>query len=75
MGPLITTMALGLTIPLSMIVSSFSEDVNFTWMYYFGSFLILLAFLALSIFDYKKMKLEKRKEEEEKMRLEMEKEN
>lgn len=59
MGPLITTMALGLTIPLSMVASSFWDDVHFTWMYYLGSLLILIAFMGLSIYDYKKGQKEK----------------
>jgi amino acid permease len=65
MGPLLTTLALSLTIPLSMIVSKlFNEKVDFTWMYFLGSFLIFFAFIAISFYDYRQKKLEKAREKE-----------
>jgi solute carrier family 35 protein F5 len=52
MGPLITTLGLSLTIPLSMLWDTFNGDKEITWPYYIGTACIICAFLGLSYKNY-----------------------
>ena len=52
LGPLITTMGIALTIPISMIVDSYYEKKEFSAQFYIGSFFILVSFLAQTYLDY-----------------------
>ena len=52
LGPLMTTLGIALTIPVSMIVDSFYEHKHFSWAYFLGTALIFGSFLGLSIKDY-----------------------
>jgi solute carrier family 35 protein F5 len=56
LGPLITTLGITLTIPISMVVDSFYEDKVFTWMHYSGAALILASFITISYRDYQEEK-------------------
>ena len=56
MGPLLTTLALSLTIPLSLVVSAIFEHVTLTWMYYLGTVLIFAAFIGISYLNHIKRK-------------------
>ena len=53
LGPLITTLGIAMTIPISIIVDSFYESRHFTWEFYIGSVLILLSFFIMTYLDYK----------------------
>ena len=52
LGPLIVTLGIALTIPVSMVVDSFYESKKFTPLYYVGTALILTGFVGNSIKDY-----------------------
>jgi solute carrier family 35, member F5 len=54
LGPLLTTLGIALTIPVSMIVDSFYEHKTFTFMYFLGTALILGSFVGLISLDFKK---------------------
>lgn len=56
LGPLITTLGLSLTIPLSMIVDTFWGQKEITWSYYLGTACIVAAFFGLSYRNYKEEK-------------------
>ena len=62
LGPLITTLGITLTIPISMIVDNFYEDRSFSKEFIIGSVLILLSFFVMTYLDF----IESKKEEEEK---------
>ena len=53
LGPLLPTLGIAMTIPVSMIVGSFYEHKSFTVMYFLGTFLILGSFIGLVTKDYK----------------------
>ena len=63
LGPLLTTLGIALTIPISMLVDSFTKDKKFTWEYYLGSSLILGSFFAMSFLDYRKSRNKNRETE------------
>ena len=50
------TLGIALTIPVSMVVSSFYENKKFTAEYFIGTALIFGSFTGLSIRDYMKTK-------------------
>ena len=52
LGPLMTTLGIALTIPVSMVVDSFYSHKHFSWMYYLGTVLIAGSFTGFSIKDY-----------------------
>ena len=52
LGPLITTLGIACTIPVSMVVDSFYNNKHFSWMYYLGTVLIAGSFAGLSAKDY-----------------------
>ena len=53
LGPLLTTLGIALTIPISMIVDSLIKSKDFTWQYFLGSALILGSFLIISFLDFR----------------------
>ena len=59
LGPLLTTLGIALTIPISMIVDGFSNKKHFTWQYFLGSVLILGSFFTISYLDYRNKRREK----------------
>lgn len=56
LGPLLPTLGIALTIPLSMLVDSFYTHKTFSGIYYLGSFFIASGFITLSARDYFKSK-------------------
>lgn len=58
-GPLLTTLGIALTIPISMMVDGFSKKKHFTWQYFLGSVFILGSFFTISLVDYRKKQREK----------------
>ena len=54
LGPLITTLGITLTFPLSLFVDLVGKHKHFTWLYYVGSAMIFGAFGVISFVDYKK---------------------
>ena len=56
LGPLLTTLGIALTIPISMVVDGFSQKKGFSWQYFMGSGLILASFFTISYIDYRKKK-------------------
>lgn len=52
LGPLITTLGISLTVPLSLLSSSFIDHTSFTWLYILGSLLILISFVVISYLNY-----------------------
>ena len=59
LGPLVTTLGITLTIPISMVVDSFYEDKVFTLQHYLGASLILASFITISYKDYTEEKRKK----------------
>ena len=60
LGPLVTTLGLTLTFPLSAIFDALVNGAEFTWLYFLGSVLIFAAFGIIFTVDWrKKRKLEK----------------
>ena len=53
LGPLLTTLGISMTIPISMVVDAFYEEKQFSALYFLGSSFILVSFLTLSYMDYK----------------------
>ena len=62
LGPLLTTLGIALTIPISMIVDGFWKKKHFTWQYFLGSALILGSFFTISCLDYRNKQREKKQE-------------
>lgn len=62
LGPLITTLGLTLTFPISLFVDILFNGASYNVLYYLGSFLIFGAFGVIAFIDYK----ETEKEEAEK---------
>lgn len=58
LGPLLTTLGIAMTIPISMVVDSFYDEKKFSWQYFLGSALILTSFLSISWLDYRAYKHE-----------------
>ena len=56
LGPLVTTLGITLTIPISMVVDNFYEEKDFTAQHYLGASLILASFVAISYRDYQEEK-------------------
>lgn len=52
LGPLLPTLGIALTIPVSMIVDSFYEHKQFTIEYFVGTALIVGSFIGLSARDF-----------------------
>lgn len=61
LGPLITTLGLTLTFPMSLISDLLLKDASFSLLYYMGSLLIFIAFGVITIVDYLQGKEEERK--------------
>lgn len=55
-GPLITTLGITLTIPISMIIDSYFANKKFNWMFYIGTLLVILSFLCITYIDYVNVK-------------------
>jgi len=53
LGPLLTTLGIALTIPISMIVDGLGAKKHFTWEYFLGSALILGSFVLEAWFDFR----------------------
>ena len=53
LGPLITTLGIAMTIPISILVDSFYSDRTFSWQFYIGSSLILSSFFGMTYLDYR----------------------
>ena len=66
LGPLITTLGITLTFPLSLMIDIFGKHKHFTWLYYVGSAMIFGAFGVIAYIDYRKVKAEKALKETEK---------
>jgi solute carrier family 35 protein F5 len=54
MGPLVTTMGISLTIPISIVVDKIYGEKQFNWMFFMGSAMILTSFLVISSIDLKR---------------------
>ena len=52
LGPLMTTLGITLTIPLSMCIDTFDGKKHLTWQYYIGTAFILGSFSGLSYKDF-----------------------
>lgn len=63
-GPLVTTLGISLTIPLSIVASSLLDNMRFSWLYFCGSVLIFLSFIVISFINYKEEKKKKMEEEQ-----------
>ena len=53
LGPLVTTLGITITFPISGIYDKFVNDDKFTVTYFVGSFLIFAAFAVIIYFDYR----------------------
>lgn len=54
MGPLLTTLGIALTIPISMIVDAiFISKKQYNWFFYVGCSCIIVSFCVMSWLDYK----------------------
>jgi solute carrier family 35 protein F5 len=53
LGPLVTTLGITLTFPLSLLVDLIGKHKSFTWLYYVGSAFIFAAFGVISFVDYR----------------------
>mmetsp|Transcript_24698 Transcript_24698/g.38435 ORF Transcript_24698/g.38435 Transcript_24698/m.38435 type:complete len:131 (+) Transcript_24698:907-1299(+) len=60
MGPLITTLGITLTIPISMLTDKIFEEVNFTWQYYLGSVCIISSFFIIACADHREQERARR---------------
>jgi solute carrier family 35, member F5 len=47
--PVIATLALSLTLPMSVVVDYFFRDLRFTWTYFVGILLVLVGFIAANV--------------------------
>jgi solute carrier family 35 protein F5 len=56
LGPLITTLGITLTFPLSLMIDIFGKNKHFTWLYYLGSAMIFSAFGVIAYIDYRTAK-------------------
>lgn len=63
LGPLITTLGISLTIPLSLVSSSFFDHIKFSWLYLLGSAMILSSFLVIAYINFKEEKALNEKEQ------------
>lgn len=52
LGPLMTTLGITLTIPISMLFDAYYEKKHFIWQHYLGASLILASFFVISWLDY-----------------------
>ena len=52
LGPLLTTLGITLTIPISMVFDAYYEKKKFNWQHYLGAVLILSSFFVISWLDY-----------------------
>ena len=52
LGPLITTLGITMTIPISMVVDNFYENRSFSWEFFIGSVLIIISFFVMTYLDY-----------------------
>ena len=52
LGSLITTLGMSMTMPLSMVVSSWFENELFNWLYYLGTLCIFVSFVVITLSDY-----------------------
>lgn len=53
LGPLITSLGITLTFPISLILDCIVNDKSFSWAYYLGSFFIFGAFGGILFIDYR----------------------
>ena len=65
LGPLLPTLGIALTIPISMLVDSFYVHKHFTGLYFVGSFFIIAGFLLLSARDYYSQKSKSKENQNE----------
>ena len=66
LGPLLTTVGISMTIPISMLVDAQYSDKEFSSTYYIGSLFILGSFFALTYLDYHESKSTQQNDEEQK---------
>ena len=62
LGPLFTQLGICLTIPIGIVVTSFFDKVNFSFLYFLGTALVLIAFVTVTTVQYfenKKKRIEK----------------
>jgi hypothetical protein len=52
LGPLLANTSIILVVPFTMLIDSFFVKSKFTWMYYFGTALIVTGFFIISIRSY-----------------------
>ena len=62
LGPLLPTLGIAMTIPVSMIVDSFYEHKTFSLMYFLGTALILGSFIGLISFDFRESQAKDKKQ-------------
>jgi solute carrier family 35, member F5 len=53
LGPLVTSLGITLTFPLSLFIDLLVKNKHFTWLYYLGSAMIIAAFAVISWSSYK----------------------
>ena len=58
-GPLITSLGITLTFPISLVLDVFVNDLSFNWAYYLGSFMIFGAFGCIVYLDWRESKVKK----------------
>ena len=52
LGPLFTQLGIWLTIPIGIVVTSFYDKVNFSFLYFAGTALVLVAFIFVTTLQY-----------------------
>jgi len=57
LGPLVTTLGITLTFPISALFDHFVNGKDFSWLYMLGSFFIFTAFLVILYFDHRRTKM------------------
>ena len=62
LGPLVTTLGITITFPISGIYDKFVNDDEFTVIYFVGSICIFTSFGVISYFDYRDAKAQRRSE-------------
>lgn len=62
LGPLMTTLGIALTIPLSIMADILKGEKKITWQFFLGTTLILGSFLGNSMQDYKAQQEQNKKE-------------